>query len=701
MAHTFGSTVLARSSAATSPITRSATTSASDTVLVVVLKVDGATNRAGGALTFNGVDGVQANSTQKAAASPEASVEIWYWAGNIRSGAGSLFIGTANLVIPNTGSLTIYSSAHTGRAASGFTSQFDVAAGTNGTSANPATGAMVSTVNGAIYFAAVASGAQTFAPSARTGTSLHETDDGAHGGGAQYLLQTSAGSQDMSWTQSSDDWGAVGVVFKEVPAPSPSAGGLTLAGTVSALALTLGMSVGAMALSGHAPTVSVQAGVTSSPAAGTLTLTGYAPTVSNTLLISIPSGSLVFKGPAQGSQAVSIPIGAGSLGLAGQAPSLRYDLVAAPVAGSLSLTGYAPAVLDGKLIQIPAGSLVFKGPARAGATSIAPDAGALSFAGHAPSALIDRPIAIPVGTLTLDGQYVGIAFQGPDAGVLTLTGYAPTLQVAGGSGTTIAIAAGSLTLAGQTPNLASTVPVGTGVLTLVGQAPSLSSVLPVGAGSLALAGQAPSLASVLPIGTGTLTLVGYVPSTSAATTSSPAAGSLSLSGHAPSLALRLPIATGALTLTGYVPALLGQGAISPDPAVLTLVGYAPTLAQSYVLAIGSGALALSGQAPTISIGVAIPIGGGSLVLSGQAPSLGSGLRITPDAGALVLAGLAPTVLATESHIISPGVGSLTFTGLAPTRTVGSGIQAEPDALVRVRARIDTVRVRPRIRRTRA
>jgi hypothetical protein len=659
MAHTFGSTVLARSSAATSPITRSATTSASDTVLVVVLKVDGATNRAGGALTFNGVDGVQANSTQKAAASPEASVEIWYWAGNIRSGAGSLFIGTANLVIPNTGSLTIYSSAHTGRAASGFTSQFDVAAGTNGTSANPATGAMVSTVNGAIYFAAVASGAQTFAPSARTGTSLHETDDGAHGGGAQYLLQTSAGSQDMSWTQSSDDWGAVGVVFKEVPAPSPSAGGLTLAGTVSALALTLGMSVGAMALSGHAPTLSIDAGATLSPATGTLALTGHAPSVSDTLLISIPSGSLVFKGPAQGSQAVAIEIPAGSLTLAGAAPSLQYDFALAPSAGALSLAGYAPTVLDGKTIAIPAGSLVFKGPARSGAISAAPDVGALSFTGHAPSALIDHPITIPVGTLTLDGQYVGIAFEGPAAGALVLTGYAPTVQVAGGSGTTIAIDAGSLTLAGQTLGLASTVPIGTGALTLVGQVPSMASVIPIGAGSLAIAGQAPVLSSTIPIG------------------------------------------TGALTLAGYIPALLGQGAISPDPAVLILTGHAPTLAQSYAIAIGSGALALSGQAPTVSIGLVIPIASGGLVLSGQAPSLGSGLRITPDAGALVLAGLAPTVLATESHIISPGVGSLTFTGLAPTRTVGSGIQAEPDALVRVRARIDTVRVRPRIRRTRA
>jgi hypothetical protein len=185
--------------------------------MALILKTVGATDRAGGAPTWNGVTGVQGNSTQKAASSPEAGTEIWYWT---VSNTG-LFIGTANFVIPNTGALTIFSSAHTGRAGSGMTSAFDVAAGSNGTSTNPTTTAMVTTVNGGIIFAAVATGAQTWAPSGRTGTQLFDTDDGAHGGGAQYLLQATAGSQAMAWTfGTSEDWGAVGVAFKEVTPPA-------------------------------------------------------------------------------------------------------------------------------------------------------------------------------------------------------------------------------------------------------------------------------------------------------------------------------------------------------------------------------------------------------------------------------------------------------------------------------------------------
>jgi hypothetical protein len=214
MAHTYGGIVLTRSSAATSPIARTATAAvvAADTVLVLELTVVGATNRAGGAPTWNGVAGQQANTTQKAAASPEASVEIWYW---LAPATGSL-----NFSIPNTGSATIVSIAVTGRAASGFTSALDVATGNNGTSTNPTSGAMTTTVNGDIVFAGVATGAQTWAPTGRTGTQIFDTDDGANGGGMQYLLQATAGSTTMSWTfGTSEDWGVVAVAFKEVAAP--------------------------------------------------------------------------------------------------------------------------------------------------------------------------------------------------------------------------------------------------------------------------------------------------------------------------------------------------------------------------------------------------------------------------------------------------------------------------------------------------
>lgn len=209
MAHTFGQNTT-HTSAAGNPITIGFTTLPGETALVVMLKVNGATNRAGGALTFAGKALTQANSTQKAATSPEASAELWY--------LPNPPIGTYNVVIPNTGSLTIFHMIATGKAAPGSKSQFDVANGGNATSTNPTPGATVITADGAIVFAVVATGATTWAPSAQAGTVLNNTDDGADGTGRQYALRSARGTFTLNWTfGTSDDWGAVAAAFVEVP----------------------------------------------------------------------------------------------------------------------------------------------------------------------------------------------------------------------------------------------------------------------------------------------------------------------------------------------------------------------------------------------------------------------------------------------------------------------------------------------------
>ncbi|MEO7397327.1 MAG: hypothetical protein ABIW84_02060 [Ilumatobacteraceae bacterium] len=180
-----------------------------DTVLVLMLKTVGAVDRAGGAPTFAGLTMTQANSTQKAVTSPECGCELWYLL-NPRAGAN-----TAS--IPNTGTKTILYTIATGRAATGKTSAFDGANGGNATSTNPTPGAVVTTVNGAIGFAITAGGWTTWAPSAQVGTIIANTDDGADGGGEQYLLQASLGTSTLSWTfATSDDWGAVSAYFKEI-----------------------------------------------------------------------------------------------------------------------------------------------------------------------------------------------------------------------------------------------------------------------------------------------------------------------------------------------------------------------------------------------------------------------------------------------------------------------------------------------------
>jgi hypothetical protein len=229
MAHTFGNASTRASSTATTITSATYTPTTGATALVLVLWVGGATNRAGGTPTFAGQNLTQANSTQKAAASPESSVEIWYLIGTPTVPSS----GTAS--IPNSGGLTIDYTLASCVAGTGMSSAFDVAAGSNGTSTNPTCGAFSGGVAAnSFQFAAVASGAQTFAPSARTGTSIEEADIGARGLGLQYLATSGAGALTMSWTfGTSDDWGAVAVSFKEA-ADTTLAASRTATATVAA-----------------------------------------------------------------------------------------------------------------------------------------------------------------------------------------------------------------------------------------------------------------------------------------------------------------------------------------------------------------------------------------------------------------------------------------------------------------------------------
>lgn len=209
MAHTIG-TLGTRTSSTGNPITFSQAVAAGETVLCVMLHVDGGTNRAGGALTWGGYTMSQANSTQKAAASPEGSTELWYLVNPLAR--------TDTLTIPNTGALIIKYQVALARAVAGGRSHFRAAAGSNGTSTNPSPGAIASCVAGDIVFATVATGATTWAPSAQAGTIIQNTDDGALGGGTQYSIRGSDGSFTCNWTfGTSDDWGAVAACFGEVP----------------------------------------------------------------------------------------------------------------------------------------------------------------------------------------------------------------------------------------------------------------------------------------------------------------------------------------------------------------------------------------------------------------------------------------------------------------------------------------------------
>lgn len=202
--------VAARASAATSPITRSITVGNTDGVLIALLKVVGGTDRAGGAPTWNGITMTQVTGgAQKAATSPEAIADLWFLLNPHLSPA------TANFSLPNTGSLTIFSTLISFRIARPVNRVYLVGgSGANGTSADPSPGSLFLNPGDAAA-AIAASGATTWNGTPQAGTAIANTDDGAHGGGEQYSLRTTAGSFNLNWTQASDDWGAVVAAFAE------------------------------------------------------------------------------------------------------------------------------------------------------------------------------------------------------------------------------------------------------------------------------------------------------------------------------------------------------------------------------------------------------------------------------------------------------------------------------------------------------
>ncbi len=208
MAHTYA-LGQARTSSAANPITLSYTIAKGDTVVCLMIKTVGTTARTGGAPTWGGYTFTQRSTAQFAAASPEAGCELWDLLNTPP--------GTQTLTIPNTGAATNLYTIGIGRAALGGQSRFEGTNGGNATSTNPTPGAVTVTEAGCIGFAITAGGAQTWAPSAQVGTIIANTDDGAHGGGEQYVLNPAIGSHTLSWTfGTSDDWGAVAAYYKEV-----------------------------------------------------------------------------------------------------------------------------------------------------------------------------------------------------------------------------------------------------------------------------------------------------------------------------------------------------------------------------------------------------------------------------------------------------------------------------------------------------
>lgn len=135
----------------------------------------------------------------------------------------------------------------------------------------------------------------------------------------------------------------------------------------AAAGTTVNIPVGALVLTGQAPTIDATDDKTAAIPLGALTLTGFAPIADTDAdaTVDIPTGALSLTGFAPSIIAgVGVEIPVGALNLAGFAPNidLTDNLIVSIPLGALTLTGFAPVVDFGdQAIEIPLGSLNLTG----------------------------------------------------------------------------------------------------------------------------------------------------------------------------------------------------------------------------------------------------------------------------------------------------------------------------------------------------
>lgn len=210
MAHTYGAGGRLPASGTTTtsnPVTVSLNLPSGTTVLWVGIVAGGTTARAGGAPTFNSVALSSANAKTNAGGTPETCAEDWFL---LAPPTGASY----TLSIPNSGALALTVIYAHAKAATGKTSVFDNEIATPGNSTNPSTSMTVA--DGAIWFGLIGNGAQSWAPTARSGTQIANWDAGSWGPGGQYGIKSGTGSQTVSWTfGTSEDWVILATSFKE------------------------------------------------------------------------------------------------------------------------------------------------------------------------------------------------------------------------------------------------------------------------------------------------------------------------------------------------------------------------------------------------------------------------------------------------------------------------------------------------------
>jgi hypothetical protein len=219
--HTFD-TKASTASTGTNPLTVSLTLGVGTTLLLVYCSARGSTGVITdwtGSVTYDGVALTQIATSWNALSdgTQETANALFYMLNPPTNAAKNLVITVTSAFSASHGYI-----AASFRAASGE-SVYEQDFGREATGTNPALASSVTTTHdGCVLFAGIGDGAQTWAPSARSGVQLYDTDAGASGIGAQYVLQSTAGAQAISWTfGTSEDYVIVGGSFYDnMPPPA-------------------------------------------------------------------------------------------------------------------------------------------------------------------------------------------------------------------------------------------------------------------------------------------------------------------------------------------------------------------------------------------------------------------------------------------------------------------------------------------------
>lgn len=202
MAHTFdtSSNIVGQT---TTSITLSHTVGAGASIICVGLVCNSNTARTGGSPTFAGLTMTQAGTRQAGGGGSAVATEMWYYVNPP--------VGANNIVVPNTGAISITVVGASFINAGGVQSILDVSGQNGANSSNPSV-SVTTTYNGDAIFSVTG----TLAPSITAGsTSITTGTSGTLAYGGQYLLQSTAAAAAMSWTATTARWASNVISIRE------------------------------------------------------------------------------------------------------------------------------------------------------------------------------------------------------------------------------------------------------------------------------------------------------------------------------------------------------------------------------------------------------------------------------------------------------------------------------------------------------